>query len=178
MSVKMNQPIKFRKAYISLGANLPFADKSPQQNIRHALKTLDCADLQFVEASSLWRSPAWPDASDPVFYNAVALFMSHLTPLRLLNRFKKIEQKFGRVPARRNAPRSLDIDLISYGQQLSATGRVKLPHPRLDERAFVLLPLFELDPLWTMPGSRQSLSDLIAGLPAEDTEATRISDTI
>jgi len=174
----MNQPIYFRKAYISLGANLPFAGYGPADTFKRALIALDCVDLQLVRVSSVWSSPAWPNASDPEFCNAVAIFMCNFTPLRLLNRLAVVEDQFGRKRLEKNSPRSLDLDLISYGELKSATKRVKLPHPRLHDRAFVLFPLQEVEASWKHPGSDQNVTDLIAKLPKSDVLATKIQDAL
>ncbi|PHR62495.1 MAG: 2-amino-4-hydroxy-6-hydroxymethyldihydropteridine diphosphokinase [Robiginitomaculum sp.] len=174
----MNQKIQFRKAYISFGANLPFGNSSPAQTILQAMQLLDHHELQFVKSSSLWSSPAWPDPADPEYVNAMALFMCCLTPLKLMNRLGRMERQFGRVASRRNAPRTLDIDLISYGQLRAATKRVQIPHPRAQERAFVLLPLREIAPLWRCPKTGQPIDQLIDNLPLSDLQATKLCKSL
>jgi 2-amino-4-hydroxy-6-hydroxymethyldihydropteridine diphosphokinase len=126
----------------------------------------------------LWTSPAWPDPSEPEFTNAVALFMSHLSPLRLINKLLQCESSFGRVRRSKNTPRTIDIDLISYGQKLSATTRVQLPHPRAHERAFVLLPLQEIAPKWKLPGNGRSISELVVQLNRVDRQQTKIAQAV
>ncbi|MBL4597289.1 MAG: 2-amino-4-hydroxy-6-hydroxymethyldihydropteridine diphosphokinase [Robiginitomaculum sp.] len=170
----MNQPLQFRKAYISFGANLPFANNDPAATLCTALRALDEHDLQLVQCSSLWSSPAWPNPNDPPFVNMVAGFMSHLSPLRLLNQLGRMETRFGRVRGVRNAPRTLDLDLIAYGQLQCATERVMLPHPRATERAFVLLPLAEVAPNWIHPKTGVKISKLIDALAINDRKSTKV----
>lgn len=174
----MNQPLEFTKAYISFGANLPFQRKSPAQTILKAMQALDHYDLQLVTASSLWSSPAWPDPSMPEFCNAVALYMSHLSPLRLMNQLGKCEITFGRKRDVRNAPRTLDVDLISYGEVLSNTRRVKIPHPRVHERPFVLLPLQQIAPDWICPLSNRALGELLVDLDPEQMAETKLLNLV
>jgi 2-amino-4-hydroxy-6-hydroxymethyldihydropteridine diphosphokinase len=169
----MNHQKQFRKAYISFGANLAFAGNSPAQTIQAAQKQLDCAQIQLVESASLYCSPAWPDPADPEFTNTVALYMSCLSPLRLMNQLLRVEARFGRVRSLANAPRTLDLDLISYGEIRSNTPRVQLPHPRASNRAFVLLPLQEIAPQWLWQGTGQKIDQLIHALPELDREQTK-----
>ncbi len=96
-------------------------------------------------ASSIWRS-APVEASGPDFLNAVVALDTVLAPLDLLDALQAIEQIHGRERPYRNAPRTLDLDLLLYGDLALATPRLTLPHPRLGERAFVLRPLLEIAP--------------------------------
>ncbi|MBL4617993.1 MAG: 2-amino-4-hydroxy-6-hydroxymethyldihydropteridine diphosphokinase [Robiginitomaculum sp.] len=169
----MKRQLQFDQAYIAFGANLSGSSSSPDETIMAAIKSLDCVGIQFIRSSSMWKSPAWPNPSEPEFTNAVALFMSHLSPLRLMNRLLKCEADFGRIRRSKNAPRTIDIDLISYGQNLSATRRVQLPHPRAHERAFVLLPLQEIAPKWKLPGGGSSISELVVHLNPNDRQQTK-----
>ncbi len=174
----MNQKIQFRKAYIAFGANLPFGKSSPAETILRATQLLDHHELQLVKGSSLWSSPAWPDPTEPEFVNAMALFMCCLTPLKLMNRLGRMERQLGRVAGRRNAPRTLDLDLIAYGQLRASTKRVQIPHPRTRERAFVLLPLREVAPDWVCPETGQSIDQLIDKLPTSDLQATKLCKSL
>ncbi len=174
----MNHPTEFTKAYISFGANLAFQGRTPAQTILDAMDVLDHRDLQFVQTASLWQSLAWPDPNDPPFINTVALYMSHLSPLCLLNRLAKVEKRFGRVRHKQNAPRTLDLDLICYGAFTAATKRVELPHPRACDRAFVLYPLQEISPDLIWPKTGVSIDDLIENLPAEARKTTTICKSV
>jgi 2-amino-4-hydroxy-6-hydroxymethyldihydropteridine diphosphokinase len=135
-------------AYIALGANLG-----------DARATLDAAfvaianlpDTLLRAASSLYRT-APIDSSGPDYLNAVMAIETRLAPLALLHELQRIEIEHGRVRPYRNAPRTLDLDLLLYGDRHIATRRLVVPHPRLHERAFVLLPLAELAPSMEVPG--------------------------
>lgn len=129
-----------RDVFVGLGANLGDAPAT----LRSALSALAVLpDTRLLAVSSLYRS-APIDAVGPDFFNAVAQLSTALDPLALLDALQSIEQRFGRERPYRNAPRTLDLDLLLYGQDVWRTPRLTLPHPRLHERAFVLQPLAEL----------------------------------
>jgi len=136
------------RAFVGVGANLGDA----QATVRAALQALGrLPGTRCMATSSLYRS-APVEASGPDFINAVAELSSTLPPLTLLRELQAIEQAFGRVRSVRNAPRTLDLDLLLYGQQVMHGDTLTLPHPRLHLRAFVLRPLAELDPALLLPG--------------------------
>ncbi|WP_310460065.1 2-amino-4-hydroxy-6-hydroxymethyldihydropteridine diphosphokinase [Sphaerotilus sp.] len=127
-------------ACIGLGANLG-----------HAAVTLDAAcaalaalpETQWVAASGRWRSRP-VDASGPDYLNAVACLRTRLSPEALLDALQAIENAHGRERPYPNAPRTLDLDLLLHGDLRCHTARLTLPHPRMTDRAFVLLPLLQL----------------------------------
>lgn len=131
------------RAYISLGANL--GDDLGATLIQAALKIAALEGTQVVALSSLWRS-APVDAEGPDFVNAVVAVDTDLSPIDLLDALQVIEQAHGRERPYRHAPRTLDLDLLLYGDVALDTPRLTLPHPRLGERAFVLRPLLEIAP--------------------------------
>jgi 2-amino-4-hydroxy-6-hydroxymethyldihydropteridine diphosphokinase len=136
------------RAFVGVGANLGDA----QATVRAALQALGrLPDTQCIASSSLYRS-APVEATGPDFINAVAELRSTLPPLVLLRELQAIEQAFGRVRSVRNAPRTLDLDLLLHGEQRMHGDTLTLPHPRLHLRAFVLRPLAELDPALSLPG--------------------------
>ncbi len=129
-------------ACVALGANLGDAVATVQQALR------DLASLpntQWVKASSLYRSAPY-EAQGPDFINAVALVHTQLSPLELLHALQDLELQSGRERPYKNAPRTLDLDLIFHGDTELATSELTLPHPRWHERAFVLQPLAEVWP--------------------------------
>jgi 2-amino-4-hydroxy-6-hydroxymethyldihydropteridine diphosphokinase len=155
---------------IALGANLPGVHGSPAEAVEAAIRLLDSAQTKLLARSRLYRSDAWPDASDPEFVNAAALVETTLPPAALLERLHAIEMSFGRTRHAKNAPRPLDLDIIDYGGRLSAPCETPiLPHPRMTERAFVLLPLREVAPGWRHPTSGLGIDQLITALPDPDT---------
>ena len=128
-------------AYIGIGSNLG----DPVQNVRRALQTL--GDLGAVRGqSALYRTEPWGKRDQPPFINAVAALETAASPHELLGALKSIEAAFGREEdAERWGPRVIDLDILTYGDLELADPQLRIPHPRLYERAFVLVPLAELD---------------------------------
>jgi 2-amino-4-hydroxy-6-hydroxymethyldihydropteridine diphosphokinase len=136
------------RVFVGLGANLGDAVRS----VRAALLQLgELPRTAVVAASSLYRS-APIDADGPDYINAVAELRTELEPEQLLAQTQALEQRFGRQRPYRHAPRTLDIDLLFFGERRIALPKLSLPHPRLHERAFVLAPLSELAPGLPCPG--------------------------
>ncbi len=135
-------------AYVGVGANLGFA-RDAVLNALADLSRLPSTD--FVAASGLYSS-APIDAEGPDFINAVAEIETTLPAPELLTALQAIETRYGRVRTTKNAPRTLDLDLLLYGDGIVATPDLTVPHPRLHERAFVLLPLMELAGPIAIPG--------------------------
>jgi len=136
-------------AFIALGSNLG----EPEAHLRRAIAALAALPRTRLEAaSSLYRSAPVGHVDQPDFVNAVARLSSGLTPQALLASLLGIEKRFGRERTFRNAPRTLDLDLLLYdAASMDADGLV-LPHPRMHERAFVLAPLVEIAPDCVIPG--------------------------
>ncbi len=134
-------------AFVGLGANLGDARATVHRAIQ-ALAALP--QVRLTARSSLYRS-APVDASGPDFINAVVALETMLSPEALLAEMQRIEQEAGRERPYRNAPRTLDLDLLHHGDARLDTPALTLPHPRLAERAFVLLPLAEIAPLRVTP---------------------------
>jgi 2-amino-4-hydroxy-6-hydroxymethyldihydropteridine diphosphokinase len=135
-------------AYIGIGANLGNA----AQNVQQALQALGAIDAtQLTAQSSLFRT-APIDADGDDYVNAVAQINTTLPAEALLQALQTIEQTFGRERSYVNAPRTLDLDVLLYGTQSIATPTLTVPHPRMTSRAFVLIPLLQLDPFITIPG--------------------------
>lgn len=160
--------------FTALGANLPSSAGEPAATLRAALGTLPQRNVMVEDVSPFYKSAAWPDPRDPEFVNAVARIESELSPASLLAVLKEIERSFGRRSAERNAPRPLDLDLLDYQGRIES-GPPILPHPRLHERAFVLIPLRDIAPLWRHPVSGFSVDALIEALPAETRTLERFS---
>ena len=130
------------RVFVGLGANLGDAGATLQQAL---LQLAALPGTRRLATSSLYRS-APVDAAGPDFINAVAELSTTLEPLPLLRALQAIEQQHGRQRLYRNAPRTLDLDLLLYGQRVVDVADLTVPHPRLQRRAFVLLPLLELAP--------------------------------
>lgn len=150
---------------VALGANMVSHVGTPAQTLRAALAAMPSYGIQVGTVSSFYLTQAWPDPADPPFVNAVAVIRTMHGARDLLQILHDIEQKFGRVRLRKNGPRTLDLDLIAY-DGLVMHDQPVLPHPRLSERAFVLVPLAEVAPGWCHPVSAVSVQDMLAALPA------------
>lgn len=146
-------------AYVALGANLG----DPAATVLAAFAALaNLPESRVVRSSSLYRTAPIGITEQPEFVNAVAELETTLAPETLLDALFDIEERFGRIRADKNGPRTLDLDLLLYNDQLIELPRLTLPHPRLHLRAFVLQPLAEIAPDLAIPG-RGSVS---AWLPA------------
>jgi 2-amino-4-hydroxy-6-hydroxymethyldihydropteridine diphosphokinase len=130
-------------AYVGIGSNL----ENPMQQVRAAFDELDqLPHTRVVKKSSLYRSAPHGYAEQPDFINAVAQLETGLPAERLLGELQAIEARHGRKRSFPNAPRTLDLDLLIFGQTELRTPQLTLPHPRMHERAFVLKPLLEISP--------------------------------
>jgi 2-amino-4-hydroxy-6-hydroxymethyldihydropteridine diphosphokinase len=136
------------KALIGIGANLGDARLSVEQAIVR-LAQLPQSDLT-AQSSLFLTAPV--DAQGDDYVNAVVELSTALAPLDLLRALQELELAFGRERPYRNAPRTLDLDLLLYGDRQIEHEHLTVPHPRMTERAFVLLPLLQLDPFITIPG--------------------------
>jgi 2-amino-4-hydroxy-6-hydroxymethyldihydropteridine diphosphokinase len=152
------QPDRTPYAFIGIGANL----EDPVSKVQSALRDLDRLPASRVVAqSSLYRTAPVGMLEQPPFINAVAKLQTALDPQRLLASLLELEQRHGRVRSTRNAPRTLDLDLLLFGDRVIDQAGLTVPHPRMHERAFVLAPLVEIAPDVTVPG-RGSAAQLLA----------------
>ena len=151
-------------AWIGLGANLG----DPRAQLQAALEALSqLPGTELAAHSSLWHSAPVGYADQPPFVNAVARLRTRLDADALLDALQGIEAAHGRTRSFANAPRTLDLDLLLYGQETRDTARLTLPHPRMHARAFVLRPLSEIDPHLDVPG-HGPVAGLLAGVALQD----------
>jgi 2-amino-4-hydroxy-6-hydroxymethyldihydropteridine diphosphokinase len=149
-------------AFVALGSNLD----EPVQRIRTGLRGLAALPLtRLARASSLYRNPPVGYLDQPDFVNAVAAIDTRLSARALLGRLLEIERAQGRVRALKDGPRTLDLDIILYGDEVIEEPDLVVPHPRLCERAFVLLPLAEIAPEAMVPG-RGRAAELLKAVDA------------
>lgn len=157
---------------IGLGSSLAFCGRPPQEIVSRAIAAV--GEFAAVRAvSQYYRSPAWPDASDPPFINAVIAVETGLAPAALLAALHAVEAGFGRRRTRKYGPRTLDLDLLDYNGQVREAGPgggPELPHSGVATRDFVLLPLAEVAPSWTHPVSGETVAALIGRLERRGAE--------
>jgi 2-amino-4-hydroxy-6-hydroxymethyldihydropteridine diphosphokinase len=155
-----------RIAHIGIGSN----QDDPVRQVRDAFEELAALpSTRLAARSSLYRTAPVGGPDQPDFVNAVARVETALTPAALLQRLLAIEQRHGRVRGERYGPRALDLDLLLYADEVVGARGLQVPHPRMHERAFVLLPLEEVTPGLTIPG-RGPVANLLPGLAGQRVE--------
>jgi len=159
------------RCFIGLGSNL----EQPQEQVQQACKALgELPDSHLVAVSSLYRSAPVGPQDQPDFINAVAILDTCLAPEALLDQLQQQEQQQGRVRHRHWGERTIDLDILLYGNQTLNTERLIIPHAELHKRSFVVIPLLELAPELVLPG----------GLPLQqypsshDPDLIRLSSTV
>jgi 2-amino-4-hydroxy-6-hydroxymethyldihydropteridine diphosphokinase len=159
---------------VALGSNLPGPYTSREALLEAALTALPDVGLTLTTRSTWWTSAAWPDPAGPEYLNGVAIIATDLSPAETLAALHKIEERFGRVRGEANAPRTLDLDLIAHGRTV-LDGDLVLPHPRAQDRLFVMGPLAELASAWVHPVSGEPAFRLAANASVgRDARSTKI----
>ena len=146
-------------AYLGLGSNL--GDRN--QNLAQALELMS-KHAVVEQVSSIYETEPVGYQPQPLFLNAVCRISTELKPKQLLRLAKRVEAKLGRTPGFSNAPRTIDIDILFYGEEVLSSKELTVPHPRLAARAFVLVPLAEIARDLVHPGSGKSIKKLLADL--------------
>lgn len=153
--------------YVALGGNLPTTEfGAPRETLEAAIGALTRAGLTIRARSPWYESAPVPPSDQPLFVNGVLAVEADLSAPELLGLLHMIEADFGRVRREQNAARPLDLDLIDYRGEISSGrgGGPVLPHPRMEGRSFVLLPLRDIAPQWRHPVSGKSIEALVKGL--------------
>lgn len=180
---------------IALGANLPFKSGAPAETLRRAVKALSEEGLAVLTLSRFFATPCFPAGAGPDYANAAAVLKCDVSvdPASLLTRLHAVEARFGRERLQRWGMRTLDIDLLAFGDSVlpdaetqdhwrnlppeaqvgQAPDQLILPHPRLQDRAFVLVPLADIAPDWLHPASGLTVRQMLAALPQADRDAVK-----
>ena len=154
--------------YLALGSNM---DNRPA-NLKAAIDILT-PQIAVKKKSAVYETPPWGFADQPVFLNQVLKAETYLQPEPLLHHLKRLEVVLGRVPSFDNGPRSIDIDILFFDDLITDSPVLKLPHPRLHERAFVLVPLIEIAPDLRHPVLNKSMNDLLGACDTSGIEKYR-----
>lgn len=163
---------------VALGANLPSEYGTPVQTLTAAARAMEEKDIRIMAYSRIWKTAPVPFHPDhPWYHNAVVAVDTAKSARDLLTTLLSIEEDFGRVRTVRNAPRLLDLDLIAYDAQIIPDGPdIIVPHPRMQDRGFVLLPLSDIASDWVHPQSGSALQTLIRTLP--DDQQAQATDEV
>lgn len=186
-----------RSALIALGANQPSEAGAPRETLEAALRLLEARGVR-VAARSRWRrTPAYPPGAGPEFVNGAARLETELSPTELLDVLHAVESELGRERRKRWAPRVCDLDLIAFADAVApdaaeveaimalgpeeaglapAPNQLVLPHPRMQERAFVLAPLCDVAPDWRHPITGVTAAEMLAALPEKERMEIEIID--
>ena len=166
----ITEPISTTRIFIGIGANLvPEGYDTPRAGCEAAIARLPENGIDIVGLSSWFQTAPVPVSDQPWFHNAVIAARTSLSMHETLLRLHGIESEFGRVRSVRNEARVLDMDLLDFGGIHHEDDRMSLPHPRMHQRAFVLLPLRDVAPDYVHPVSGMSIDELIKALPADQT---------
>lgn len=152
---------------LALGANLPGPYGAARVTLAHAIDALDTGVAHIVKRSPWYGSRPVPASGQPDFVNGVVQVETALAPLRLLAALHQIEARFGRVRGQKNAARQLDLDLLAYDDLILDAAGIAVPHPRMQQRAFVLAPLCDIAPDWMHPLLGQTARQLYQALPRD-----------
>ena len=156
--------------FIGIGSNTPATGfVSPKATIRAAIDLFDDFDITLVRLSKFYLTSPVPASDQPWFVNCVAQIETSLSPAACMTNLHHLESAFQRVRSVPNASRTLDLDLLDYNGVVTGNqSMLRLPHPRINDRAFVLFPLSEICPNWVSPLDGSNLEELINKLPIDD----------
>ena len=158
--------------FLALGSNLSSSFGDRFVNINLTITYLESYGIQIIRKSDFYETHSYPDKEDPKFINVVISVKTHLPPVDLMSVLLFIEKKLERKRNKKNEPRTCDIDIIDYNNQVLdfkyKNLNLTVPHKKLIFRNFVLLPLQEIAPEWKHPITKKNITTLIDKLPEED----------
>lgn len=189
MQVQLSfQASPYTEVFVALGGNSALDGKSVHEALNESISLLDSGEMTLRSRSRMYSTPCFPAGAGPDFVNAAAVFRTSLPPEAVLRRLHEVESVFGRERKVRWSERTLDLDLLGYGdavapdeptfrrwadlplerQTREAPDRLILPHPRMQDRAFVLVPMAEIAPDWRHPVFGLTVAEMAAAIPAEE----------
>ena len=155
-------------AYLGIGSNLG-SRKNYIERAKYLIKNLN---IHIVKSSSIYETPSWPNSIHPKYFNVVIKIKTKLNPQNLFVKIKEIEKKLGRTKSKKNSPRTCDIDIIDFNNQIMNfkynNMNFTVPHKKLSYRNFVLFPLHEIIPKWKHPKTKEKIDTLIDKLSEDD----------
>ncbi len=160
------------EAYIGLGGNVGCVE----ERLRRAGEELALRGVSIADASAIYRSEPWGEFDQPEFLNQVLRVSTQLRPRELLRVCQEVERALGRVRRARWGPREIDVDLLLYGEEIIDQEDLKVPHPRLAQRRFVLVPLAEVAPETEHPALGRTVAELLAEV-ADERGVERVRET-
>ena len=179
---------------VALGSNMSLGVTQPIEIIKNAINELIKFDINLISLSRLYETPAFPEGSGPNFINSAVKVEANFSPQEILQKLHEIEQKFDRQRAFRWTARTLDLDLLAFNgnvfpsrkifkywfdlpiseQKKKIPNELVLPHPRIQDRAFVLSPLLDIEPKWTHPILKKTVLQLYEELPKKEKKNIQI----
>ena len=153
---------------IAFGANLNSHVGSRIVTIKCAVNDLKSRGIYFIKSSRFYETEPVPPSNYPNYINSVSIIETQLNPYELLDTLHDIEGIYGRERSFRNSPRTLDIDLLSFNNSIIKNRKIEIPHPRLHERGFIMIPLQEVAKDWKHPILNVSIRDLINNLEMDN----------
>ena len=164
-----------KKTYLSLGSNLG----NKKVNIEYAKFLLQQSKkFKILKTSNFYKTKSWPNYKNPFFLNIAIEGLTTLKPLDLFKFIKQIEAKLGRKKSSKNSSRECDIDILDYDQKTfkikNNNDFIHIPHPRLHQRNFVLLPLFEIAKNWIYPNKNKKITDLLINIGTNDLRSIKL----
>lgn len=161
---------KETEAFLGLGANLDSKFGTPPETLEKTIDAIKERGIKVLAVSPLYKTAPVPLNDDPWYHNQVICIKTKLSAHDLLRELNQIEAEFGRVRTEKNAPRVLDLDILTFGEYLLHDNDLSVPHPRMTERAFVLYPLKDLEPDWRHPMTGKHIDEFITDLPEQAIE--------
>ncbi len=164
--------------FLGIGSSLKSKFGNRYENIKKSIDLISKEKIKVKKISSFYETPSYPNKSDPKFINVVIQIAFNGNPEYLMQKLLHIEKKLERIREFKNEPRTCDIDIIDFNGIISNKNEINLPHPKISERNFVLMPLKEICPMWIHPILNTNIDNLIKNLTLRTrNEITRVKES-